>query len=774
MFRLPPTPSLAMMMAGWLVCALGLPAQDQAPANPPAQATTLRSVREVEAMSLKDIENQPREVRVTGVVTFVGLKQQDIKIQDEERGIGVSLPEGAACPQIGDRVEVEGRTGLIQVQEHVYRQIRAAKVTPRGQGSLPKPMQASVGDLIKFNHYNQWVAVEGRVLMWTLKEPTLTLMLAGPESWAVVHVRGWMADRFPKNLHGARVRVTGVNMGISHSAADTLMAPGPAQLEVLEPGLENIFDAPEVTLAGLKTTPPPAGVRAKLKGVVTARTDERVLYIRQGTEAASAGLLYGWLRSTSNVQLYADNGRLPTLKPGDEVELVGTVVPPDARGAVEAYTLAWCHVRITGQQPPPGPVETSLATVAGGNSTFDWVRLKARLLQKQTAPVSRGLWRTSMMLEHRGVQLPAVYEGTAQDALAALQVDHDLELSALVDKATSRSPRQLWIVSPGDVRSLGLAGTVREERLWLWGGSAAGGLVVLGLWVFTLQRAVRRRASVETALHELNTRLEQSVAERTQELEKTQQNLRKALDHERDLGELKSRFVTMVSHEFRTPLGIIMSAIELMRHYDERLPHDQRRELYEDIYTSTRLMGGLMEQVLVLGRVEAGKLGCRPVVLDLDQLAEKLTDESVSVTNRRCPIEWKSRGDLQGACVDEALFRHIFGNLITNAVKYSPEGSTVEFAARREGIDAIFTVRDHGIGIPADDKAKLFEAFHRCSNVGDIPGTGLGLVIVKRCVELHGGTLAVQSEVGQGTTFTVRLPLFLEATSTRLSRTAHA
>lgn len=216
----------------------------------------------------------------------------------------------------------------------------------------------------------------------------------------------------------------------------------------------------------------------------------------------------------------------------------------------------------------------------------------------------------------------------------------------------------------------------------------------------------------------------------------------------------------MVSHEFRTPLGIIMSAIELVRHCDDRLPPEQRKELQQDIFNSTQHMAGMMEQMLVLGRVEAGKLACQPTSCDLDTLAGKLTDECLSATNQKCVIRWRAEGDLSGAMADEALLRHIFSNLIHNAVKYSPAAGEVVFTVRREGDRAVFKVTDHGIGIPQDDLKDLFEAFHRGRNVGEIPGTGLGLVIVKRCIDLHGGTLELDSVVGQGTTFTVDLPLF--------------
>ena len=246
----------------------------------------------------------------------------------------------------------------------------------------------------------------------------------------------------------------------------------------------------------------------------------------------------------------------------------------------------------------------------------------------------------------------------------------------------------------------------------------------------------------------------------TAALSKAQSELTRALDQERELGELKSRFVTMVSHEFRTPLGIIMSAVELLQHYSDRLPDDEKQRQLQEIQSSTKHMGGLMEQVLLLGRAEAGKLTCKPLPLDIACFAERIIDETQSISNRKCPIILQTKGDITNASADEALLRHILGNLIANAVKYSPDGSEVVLRIHRAGNEVHFDVIDCGIGIPEKDRARLFEAFHRCSNVGDTPGTGLGLVIVKRCVDLHGGSMDVASTPGRGTTFTVRLPLF--------------
>jgi len=236
--------------------------------------------------------------------------------------------------------------------------------------------------------------------------------------------------------------------------------------------------------------------------------------------------------------------------------------------------------------------------------------------------------------------------------------------------------------------------------------------------------------------------------------------MRRALENERELSELRSRFTAIVSHEFRTPLGIIMSAVELLRNYHERLDPARRGELFEDIHVATRRMGSLMEQVLVLGGADAGKLAFSPEPIDLQGLCLKLVDESLSATARKCPVEPRLDPEMEGAVGSESLLRHIFSNLLSNAAKYSPAGSPVEFIVQREENEAVFVVRDRGIGIPPEDQARVFEAFHRAGNVADVPGSGLGLLITKRCVELHGGSIGFHSRAGEGTCFTVRLPVF--------------
>ncbi|HYG34243.1 MAG TPA: PAS domain S-box protein, partial [Clostridia bacterium] len=234
----------------------------------------------------------------------------------------------------------------------------------------------------------------------------------------------------------------------------------------------------------------------------------------------------------------------------------------------------------------------------------------------------------------------------------------------------------------------------------------------------------------------------------------------RALERERELSELKSNFVSMVSHEFRTPLGIILSSAQILSDYLEQLPPEERREHLDAIAKNSKRMAGLMEEVLVLSRVESGKLGCEPASLDLPHFCLRLIDEIQSATGNACVIDCQIDSKCTAVRADERLLRHIFTNVINNAVKYSTPGSRVEFGVERDYQHAVFRVRDHGMGIPEADLAHLFNAFHRGRNVGQVPGSGLGLVIVKRCVELHGGTIRLESKLGEGTTVTVKLPIF--------------
>jgi PAS domain S-box-containing protein len=244
------------------------------------------------------------------------------------------------------------------------------------------------------------------------------------------------------------------------------------------------------------------------------------------------------------------------------------------------------------------------------------------------------------------------------------------------------------------------------------------------------------------------------------ERKKAESELLKALAREKELGQLKSNFVSMVSHEFRTPLGVIMSSAEILDSYLEQLDPQERREQLQSIQKNTRRMATLMEEVLLLGMVEAGKMDFKPAPANLPAFCRHLIDELHSATDRKCPVDFMTRSIPEEAFTDKRLLRHIFSNLLSNAVKYSPEGSPVCFEIEQVGTEAVCRIRDQGVGVPKEDLQWLFNAFYRGRNAGHVPGTGLGLTIVKRCVELHRGTIKVESMVNQGTTVTVSLPMF--------------
>ncbi len=268
--------------------------------------------------------------------------------------------------------------------------------------------------------------------------------------------------------------------------------------------------------------------------------------------------------------------------------------------------------------------------------------------------------------------------------------------------------------------------------------------------------------------------------------------VRKALVREKELTELKSRFISMTSHEFRTPLTTILSSAELLEHYTHKWTDEKKLTHLHRIQTAVKHMTKLLNDVLILGKADAGKLQFNPVPLDLENFCRNLVEElQLNDTNQhgitftcsqgngnfQVGVRGREREREQGTegagevsanlgsnaspphpCMDEKLLRQILENLLSNAIKYSPPGSTVEFKLTGFPNHAVFQIQDRGMGIPSEDQKRLFETFHRASNVGTISGTGLGLAIVKRCVDIHQGQIAMESEVGIGTTFTVTLP----------------
>jgi PAS domain S-box-containing protein len=552
------------------------------------------------------------------------------------------------------------------------------------------------------------------------------------------------------------------------------------------------------------------------------------------------------------------------VQPGDRVEVAG--LPGGEPGELLAPELIHAELRRLGQDTPPAPRNISANEAMSGRYDASLVRLKARVVDRETHAVGK-LFQHTVWLQAGGT----VFEGLlVSEESAPLDFARDTLLEAT----------GLCAVKVGEMRqarsfSLHLADrsalqVVQGPAPWLspavWKvGAGAGGVLGLFLgWVWLLRRQVasrtsdlrtsnqRLRASEErfskafknspgslailsypdaryldvndgftevfgwpreevlgqTSL-ELGLWPEAAARDRLYEQfraagsyhnEETQlrtqsgaiitvvqsgelieiggrscilvtavditarkqaeAELLKSLERERELGDLKTNFVSMVSHEFRTPLEIILSSAEILDRYLDRLPPEQRAKHLQSIQGSVKRMAAMMEEVLLLGRFESGRLHFKPDDLLLSAWCRRLVDEMQAATNHVCPVELVAGSFPPLVRTDESLLRHILTNLLSNAIKYSAPGSPVRFAVERDGRDAVFRVTDRGMGIPAGDQGRLFETFHRGRNAGQVAGTGLGLVIVKRCVELHGGRVEFASEEGKGTEFTVWLPIF--------------
>jgi PAS domain S-box-containing protein len=241
-------------------------------------------------------------------------------------------------------------------------------------------------------------------------------------------------------------------------------------------------------------------------------------------------------------------------------------------------------------------------------------------------------------------------------------------------------------------------------------------------------------------------------------LKQTQEALRIALAQEKELSQMKSRIITTISHEYRTPLTTIYSSAELLENYRYKWDDAKQIQHFQRIQSNVKHMTALVNDVLFLNQAEFEKLSCHNAPLNLVAFLKELINEQQATIGNKHRLDFTSVGSESQFLGDAKLLRQILTNLINNAIKYSPGGGTVSVHLTLEETQVILSCLDEGIGIPVEDQQELFKPFIRASNVGTIGGTGLGLSIVKKCVELHSGQITVDSVVGQGTKFTVTLP----------------
>ena len=278
-----------------------------------------------------------------------------------------------------------------------------------------------------------------------------------------------------------------------------------------------------------------------------------------------------------------------------------------------------------------------------------------------------------------------------------------------------------------------------------------------------LVRQKEETAQYANQLHRLNEQLEQKVIDRTamlretlRQLELSKEDLSQALEKEKELGDLKSRFVSMASHEFRTPLSTIMSSAALISKYTTTEQQENRDKHVMRIKDQIKHLNDMLEDLLSLGKLEEGVVRVNNTSFDAVQWLGEIYAELAPLLKPGQTITWKHSGDAV-VLGDKKLLRFVLLNLFSNAIKFSDEGSDIKLDSLAADGNWQITVTDAGMGIPEQDIPHLFERFHRANNVSNIQGTGLGLHIVKRYVDLLNGEIAVTSEIQKGTSITITL-----------------
>ncbi len=281
------------------------------------------------------------------------------------------------------------------------------------------------------------------------------------------------------------------------------------------------------------------------------------------------------------------------------------------------------------------------------------------------------------------------------------------------------------------------------------------------------EKIIKQQAEMELVNEEMkkmNANLEIAVQERTnqlqltlEELESNKEELTKSLEKEKEVNDLKSRFVSMASHEFRTPLSTVLSSISLLSKYSTTEDQPKRDKHIERIKSSVKTLTDILNEFLSLGKIEEGKVDVKSEVFDITHFIDNLIYEMSVLLKSGQEINYNHIGNPE-VYTDSSLLKHVLVNLMSNAIKFSPENAFIQLETKVDKETTTFKITDQGMGIPAADQVHLFERFFRATNATNIQGTGLGLHIVGRYVEILNGIISYQSELEKGSTFTIVIP----------------
>ena len=725
------------------------------PATAPATNTLplIRTVRQL--LDLPKRESQRHyPVELSAVVTYFDSESRNLFVQDPTAGVWVYPTFRETNLHAGDLVRIQGISDAVNVSS-----VRPRELSVLGTAPLPAPHSATYDRLVNGAEDCQRVQTRGVIRSMSWQDGLLLISLVSGHDCFLLYLPRFRQRPLPTGLVGAEIQAEGVcSMKVNPEGRMVgfwFYVQETNHLTILRPGAADPYQLEVRPVKSLWTYGArDSGVQIHVRGTVIFADWDRI-FLRDESGPLQAHLRLPWEHRDPKGR-YHDPAPPPRVQPGDLVDAWGYLSPGAAPVLVDAEYWR------TGSGVPPTPVPLRVREAVAKEMDGQLISVVGQLLERESYFAANHTNRV-LVLEADGVVFEAdLPRGQASDLGIAPNSMVRLTGINILQASAWNQPRpfRLLLRQAGDLTVMHPPPLLTFRNASRLG--AIGVLTALAAcaWNFGLHRQVRRqtsRLSERTAeLSQVNTRLVEEITAR----KRVEADLRTALAAEQELNQLKSNFVSIVSHEFRSPLGAILSSAELLQRYSDRLTPPRRSRLLEDIISSTRDMARMMEDVLLLSRVESVRYEFRPRPLSLAELCQRLSDEVSSATHAWRPIRMvlgplpdRTRGD-------EGLLRHIFNNLLSNAVKYSPAGTPVEFGVEQDHQEAVFTVRDRGIGIPIEDQPRLFQAFHRGNNVGATPGTGLGLVIVQRCVALHGGTLSIQSQPGAGTTATVRLPLF--------------
>ncbi len=288
----------------------------------------------------------------------------------------------------------------------------------------------------------------------------------------------------------------------------------------------------------------------------------------------------------------------------------------------------------------------------------------------------------------------------------------------------------------------------------------------------TVLKDITEQKKNEIELENYRHHLEELISERTGELgtlniklqeeivkqKEAEEKVKQALAKEKELGDLKTRFISIASHEFRTPLATMYSSTELLELFYKNDSSEKFLSQIDRIRNNIHHLTEIMDDVLVISRADAGKVKYEPARVKIETFMKEIVEDTGVLLSKNHKLNYKLSNSDEEMVIDEKLFKIVIMNLISNAIKYSPVGGTIGLEVAKNKNKILFKISDQGIGIPAKDQKHLFEPFHRAENVGHIHGTGLGLAIVKKYIELHNGHIRIKTKIDEGTTFTISIP----------------